>query len=58
MTTSGSIRGSIVRLREVGSHIILTLDLLITLIVVVLKIKGYAMDYILTHACKSTYFFC
>ena len=39
MTTSGSIRESIVRLGEVGSPAILTLDLLMTLLVVLLRIE-------------------
>ena len=39
MTTSGAIRGSILRLGEVVSPTSLTLDLLITLLVVMLRIE-------------------
>ena len=43
MTTSGVVRGSIIRLGEVGSPSGLTLDLLITLLVVVLRIEKFML---------------
>ena len=39
MTTSGAVRGSILRLGGVGSPASLTLDLLITLLVVALRVE-------------------
>ena len=41
MTTSGTVRGSILRLGEVGYPASLTLDILITLLVVALRIEKF-----------------